>query len=154
MYVFFLLRKKKAKILTNYRERGNRALVIVFSSRPFSRLRNAFKYSVLEASKLVSTKTLLLKHYDRRQGISEETDGRRRKSGICSDSVAMVFPEFFQNFIREFPAVLRVPATCSAPDLGSCAIPCPSFPWSFRKYQGKPQKHQGFFSPCEPLKTL
>ena len=32
--------------------------------------------------------------------------------------------------------------------------PCPSFPWSFRKYQGKPQKHQGFFSPCEPLKTL
>ena len=32
------------------------------------RLRNAFKYSVLEASKLVSTKTLLLKHYYRRQG--------------------------------------------------------------------------------------
>ena len=32
--------------------------------------------------------------------------------------------------------------------------PCPSFPWSFRKYQGKPQKHQGFFWPCEPLKTL
>ena len=28
------------------------------------------------------------------------------------------------------------------------------FPWSFRKYQGKPQKHQGFLSPCEPLKTL
>ena len=34
------------------------------------------------------------------------------------------------------------------------AWPCPSFPWSFRKYQGKPPKHQGFFSPCEPLKTL
>ena len=33
-------------------------------------------------------------------------------------------------------------------------MPCPSLPWSFRKYQGKPQKHQGFFSPCEPLKTL
>ena len=32
--------------------------------------------------------------------------------------------------------------------------PCPSFPWSFQKYQEKPQKHQGFFSPCEPLKTL
>ena len=32
--------------------------------------------------------------------------------------------------------------------------PCPSFPWSFRKYQGKPQKCQGFFSPCEPSKTL
>ena len=33
-------------------------------------------------------------------------------------------------------------------------LPCPSFPWSFRKYQGKPQKHQGFLSPHEPLKTL
>ena len=32
------------------------------------RLRNAFKYSVLEASKLVLTKTLLLKHCYRRQG--------------------------------------------------------------------------------------
>ena len=32
--------------------------------------------------------------------------------------------------------------------------PWPSFPCSFRKHQGKPQKHQGFFSPCEPLKTL
>ena len=30
--------------------------------------------------------------------------------------------------------------------------PCPSFPWSFQKYQGKPQKHQGSFSPHEPLK--
>ena len=30
----------------------------------------------------------------------------------------------------------------------------PSFPWSFRKDQGKPQKHQGIFSACEPLKTL
>ena len=27
--------------------------------------------------------------------------------------------------------------------------PCPSFPCSFRKDQGKPQKHQGFFSVCE-----
>ena len=45
--------------LQKSRERGNRA---------FLRLRNAFKYSVLEASKLVSTKTLLLKHYYRRQG--------------------------------------------------------------------------------------
>ena len=32
--------------------------------------------------------------------------------------------------------------------------PCPSFPWSFRKHQGKPQKYQGFLSPCEPSKTL
>ena len=53
-----------------YRERGNRALVIVFESRQFLRLRNAFKYSVFEASKMVSTKTLLLKHYHRRQGNS------------------------------------------------------------------------------------
>ena len=32
------------------------------------RLRSAFKYSVFDASKLVSTKTLLLKHRYRRQG--------------------------------------------------------------------------------------
>ena len=50
------------------RERGNRALVIVLESWPFLRLRNAFKYSVFEASRLVPTKTLLLKHYYRRQG--------------------------------------------------------------------------------------
>ena len=34
------------------------------------------------------------------------------------------------------------------------STPCPSFPWSFPKHQGKPQKHQGFLSPGEPLKTL
>ena len=53
----------------NSRERGNRALVIVLWPRPFLRHQNTFKYSVFEASKLVSTKTLLLKHYFRRQGI-------------------------------------------------------------------------------------
>ena len=42
---------------------GNRALVIVLQSRHFSRLWDAFKYCVFEAPKLVSTKTLLLKHY-------------------------------------------------------------------------------------------
>ena len=46
--------------------------VALLSSR-FSKLRNAFKYSVFEASKLVSTKTLLLKHYYRRQGIGLNT---------------------------------------------------------------------------------
>ena len=30
--------------------------------------------------------------------------------------------------------------------------PCPSFPWSFRKHQGKPQKHQGFFHCANPQK--
>ena len=49
-------------------ERANRALVIVLQSRRFLRLRNAFEYGVFEAPKLVSTKTLLLKHYYRRQG--------------------------------------------------------------------------------------
>ena len=39
------------------------------------------------------------------------------------------------------------------PGLASLKVPCPSFPWSFRKDQGKPQKHQGFFSASEPLKT-
>ena len=28
-------------------------------------------------------------------------------------------------------------------------IPCPSLPWSFRKHQGKLQKHQGFLKPCK-----
>ena len=61
------------------RERGNDALVIVLWSRQFSRLRNAFKNSVFEAPKLVSTKTLLLKHYYRRQGFQEPTWG----GGFC-----------------------------------------------------------------------
>ena len=39
-------------------ERGTRALVIVLSSRQVLRLWNAFKKSVFEASKLLSTKTL------------------------------------------------------------------------------------------------
>ena len=30
--------------------------------------------------------------------------------------------------------------------------PCPSFPWSLRRYQGKSQKRQGFLSPCDPVK--
>ena len=34
------------------------------------RLQNVFKCSVFEASRLVSTKTLLLKHYYRRQGVT------------------------------------------------------------------------------------
>ena len=53
----------------NYRERRNRALVIVLWSRQFLRLRNAFTNSVFEAPKVGATKTLLLKHYYRRQGI-------------------------------------------------------------------------------------
>ena len=32
--------------------------------------------------------------------------------------------------------------------------PCPSFPWSFWKHQGKPQKHQGFSSPFKPFKSM
>ena len=49
-------------------ETGDTTLVIVLWSRQFLRLRNAFKYSVFEASKWVSTRTLLLKHYYRHQG--------------------------------------------------------------------------------------
>ena len=50
-------------VLELFRERRNRALVILlYKSRRFLRARNAFKNSVFEASKLVSTKTLLLKH--------------------------------------------------------------------------------------------
>ena len=41
---------------------------IVLSSRQFLRLRKPLKYSVFEASKLVSTKTLLLRHCYRCQG--------------------------------------------------------------------------------------
>ena len=62
------------------RERGNRALVNVLYSRQFSRLRNAIKNSVSEAPKLVSTKTLLLKHYHRCQGLLHFDFRARRKS--------------------------------------------------------------------------
>ena len=57
---------------------ANRALVIVLKLRPFSRLWNAFKYSVFEASKPVSTKTLLLKHDYRHQG---KTSKKKRQNG-------------------------------------------------------------------------
>ena len=60
----------------SYHERGNRALIIVLKSRQFLGLPNAFKNSVFEASKLVSTKTLLLKHYYRRQGLRNEKRAR------------------------------------------------------------------------------
>ena len=40
------------------------------------RLWNAFKYSVFDASTLVSTKTLLLKHYYRRQGRNSKNNFR------------------------------------------------------------------------------
>ena len=50
------------------RERLNRALAIVLQSRQILRVWNAFEICVLLASKLISTKTLLPTHYDRRQG--------------------------------------------------------------------------------------
>ena len=60
-----LKKEKKIKACV----RGNRALVvIVLQSRPILRLRSAFKSSVFDASKLVSTKTPLLKHCHHRQG--------------------------------------------------------------------------------------
>ena len=48
-------------------ERGNRALVIVLERRLLKHP-NAFRNSLFDASKLVSTETLLLKHYYRHQG--------------------------------------------------------------------------------------
>ena len=44
------------------------------------RLRNAFKNSVFEASKLVSTKTLVLKHYYRRPGLISVKGSKRLPS--------------------------------------------------------------------------
>ena len=74
-----------------YRERGNRALLTVLCSRQFLRLRNAFKDRVFEASKLVSTKTLLLKHYYR--PAVKVFRGFQR------------FSEIFRGFSRDFSAV-------------------------------------------------
>ena len=34
------------------------------------------------------------------------------------------------------------------------ARPCPSFPWFFGFYQGKPQNFQGFSGPTKPTKSL
>ena len=50
------------------RAQANRALRLRFSQGNSCRLQKAFKNSVFEASKVVSTKTLSLKHYHRRQG--------------------------------------------------------------------------------------
>ena len=47
------------------------------------------------------------------------------------------------------PKTAHSPKKQRAGTLSSRDPPCPSFPWSFR-----PQKYQGFFSPCEPSKTL
>ena len=54
-------------------------------------------------------------------------------------------------FLRDFWSQWRLTRPSQRKSL---AIPCPSFPWSFRKYQRKPRKHQGIFWPCEPWKTL
>ena len=57
------------------------------------RLRNAFKYSVFEASELVSTKTLVLKHYYRRQGclVSQRVSGTQKQRNDCNPRIlAMV----------------------------------------------------------------
>ena len=72
------------------------------------RLRNAFKYSVFEASKSVSTKTLLLKHYYRRQGMLEVWGGQRKaknraKNAAKNDFFRRIFsPKFSANFFRVF----------------------------------------------------
>ena len=50
------------------RESANPALVIVFQSRPFLRLQSAFKIVFLRPQAWSWLKTLLLKHYYRRQG--------------------------------------------------------------------------------------
>ena len=74
---------------------SNRALV-----KTILRCWNAFKYSVLEASKVVSTKTLLLKHYYRRQGKPEKHPKNSQNScfRVC---VSGVFPAVFRLFDRE-----------------------------------------------------
>ena len=63
------------------REWANRVLVIVLQSRQSLRFRNTFNNSVFEASKLFSTKTLLLKHYYRRQGFVFFSSGSGAEKG-------------------------------------------------------------------------
>ena len=63
---------------------SNHALVKEF----FLRLWHAFKWSVLEAPKRVSTKALLLKHAYRRQGCSKQkTDFFLKRSSRCFSTV-------------------------------------------------------------------
>ena len=65
----------------------------------FVRLLNAFKNSVFEAHKLVTTKTLVLEHYYRRQGSSENENkapfcGELSRSGLKLSSA-------IENFKRD-----------------------------------------------------
>ena len=69
------------------------------------RLRNAFKNSIFEAPKLVTTKTLLVKHYYRRQGLQADfsfpiiTAGRPKHDVINSKNLVLSasFPVFLVN---------------------------------------------------------
>ena len=85
------------------------------------RLRNAFKSSVFEVSKLVSTKTLLLKHYYRRQGQPRvckwwfsnggSSSGRRAKSPTpCR-------PQAYLWFTSSLPLFYLLLTPCSAGNL-------------------------------------
>ena len=74
-----------------FREWADRALVIVLFVKAILRLQNAIRNSVSEASKLVSTETLFLKHYYRRQGFWRfkrfclgVTARRRKRGGILT----------------------------------------------------------------------
>ena len=42
------------------------------------------------------------------QGLGTSSCTKEGNSRMCSESVSSLFPQFFQNFIWEFPAVLRV----------------------------------------------
>ena len=112
------------------------------------------QYRVFEASKLVTTKTLLLKHYYRHQG-------KRIEEKFCKT------PRVLQNFGSQ-------DAANSSPRLGhntrksadstfgrsGMILPRSSFgrsgmilPWSSCKCQEQPSEHQGFQGQCEPSKS-
>ena len=150
------------------RERGNRALVIVLYSRPFLRLWNALKYSVLGASKLVSTKTLLLKHYHRRQGKSRDLEhldsqpiARSRnkisKTVWCQRNQKMfetISPCSWKGWHANPDTLAFLARTPTRKRFPHSTVPCPSIPWFFCFTKEKPQIYQGFSLATKPTKNL
>ena len=78
-----------------------------------------------------------------------------RDSGESDSKVAQKWlkSDFFDHF-RPFWVTLESLGRSPESHFWVTFSSCPSFPWSLRKYQGKPQKQQGFSSPREPLKIL
>ena len=123
------------------------------------RLWNAFKYCVFEASDLVSTKTLLLKHYYRRQGNQGLEDQGYGQTLDCTTVHSPTWCKFLQFPFGEREGIARMRCSHSkAGKTGAKNGQNPVLPFLvFFKEKGRenpPPKKQGFFIPTEPLKSL